>query len=154
MSNLAIWMLEVRDLAGGEQLLREAFELRKKTLGPEHADVAGSMTLLADVLIETRRYEEAHGLATEATGIYLKSLGPDHWRTASAVNAQGAALAGLKRYAEAEKLLLESHAVLHRDSAALRYFVKSSDRWLADFYKATGQPEKAAKFLAQAAREG
>ena len=75
-------------------------------------------------------------------------------RTASAVNAQGAALAGLKRYAEAEKLLLESHAVLHRDSAALRYFVKSSDRWLADFYKATGQPEKAAKFLAQAAREG
>jgi len=40
--------------------------------------------------------------------------------------------------------------VLHRDTAALRYYVTKSDRWLGSLYKTTGRPEKAAKYLAQA----
>lgn len=152
MNNLAIWMMEANDLAAAEQLLREALGLRIKALGPEHADVAGTKTLLAGVLIETRRYDEARTLAADARTVYLKSLGARHWRTASAANAEGAALAGLKQYEQAEPLLLESHAVLRNDTGALRYYVTSSDRWLARLYQTTGRPEKAAKYLAQAAR--
>ena len=42
--------------------------------------------------------------------------------------------------------------VLHGDTGALSYYVKSSDRWLARLYQMTGRPEKAAKYLAQAVR--
>ena len=99
MNNLAIWKMEGNDLASAEQLLREALEMRRKALGPDHVDVAGTMTLLAGALIETQRYEEARTLAADAKAIYLKALGAKHWRTASAASAEGAALAGLKQFA-------------------------------------------------------
>ena len=70
--------------------------MRIKRLGPEHADVAGTMTLLAGVLIETKRYDEALQLSADAHAMYLKSLGREHWRTASAASAEGAARAGLE----------------------------------------------------------
>ncbi len=51
--------------------------MRRKLLGPDHADVASSMTLLAGLLVETGRYEEALPLATDAKAIWLKALLPD-----------------------------------------------------------------------------
>ena len=152
MNNLAIWMMEANDLASAGGLLREALELRKKALGPAHPDLAGTMTLLAGALIETHRYDEARALAADAKTIYLKALGAKHWRTASAANAEGAALAGLKQFEQAEPLLVQSNAMLHADTGALNYYVKSSDRWLAGLYQTTGRPHKAAKHLAQAGR--
>jgi tetratricopeptide (TPR) repeat protein len=149
MNNLAIWMVEIGDLESAEKLLREALELRRKTLGPEHADVASTMTLLASVMVETGRYAEARDLSADAEKLYLKALGPKHWRTASAISVEGAARAGLKEFQQAEALLLDSHAVLKSDTGALRYYVNSSERWLATLYKNTGRPEKAAKYLAQ-----
>ena len=50
--------------------------MRRKLLGPEHSDVAGSMTLLAGLLVETGRYEEALKLARDAKAILLKALAP------------------------------------------------------------------------------
>ena len=152
MSNLGMWLMEADDLASAEPLLREALDLRRKILGPEHADTAATMTLLAGVLIETGRFDEARALAADARALYLESLGANHWRTASATNAEGAALAGMNRHEQAEPLLLESRAVLRGDTAAPRYYVSSSDRWLANLYRQTGRPEKAAKHLAQAVR--
>jgi tetratricopeptide (TPR) repeat protein len=151
-NNLAIWMIEINDLASAERLAREALELRRKILGAEHVDAAASMTLLAWVLVETDRYAEARTLAADARNIYAKALGPEHWRTATAGNAEGGALVGLKQFEQAEPLLLQSHDVLHSDTAAPSYYVKSSDRWLARLYQMTGRPEKAAKYLARAVR--
>ena len=104
------------------------------------------MTLLAGVLIETGRYDEALALAADAKALYVKSLGPNHWRTASAANAEGAALAGLKQYEQAQPLLEESRITLQADSAAPRYYVKSSGRWLAKLQ------QQAPKHLAQSTR--
>ncbi len=151
MNNLAMWMMEQNDFVAAEQMLREALSMRRKLLGAEHADVAGTMTLLAGVLIETKRYDEALQLAGGAKGIYLKSLGGDHWRTASAASAEGAARAGLKQFSEAEPLLVDSRGILHGGTGALNYYLKSSDRWLGRLYQSTGRPDKAAKYLAQAA---
>ncbi len=151
MNNLAMWMMEQNDFAAAELLLREALSMRRKLLGAEHADVASTMILVAGVLIETRRYDEALALASQAKAIYLKSLGPEHWRTASAASAEGAARAGLKQFSEAEPLLVDSRGILHRDTGALTYYLKTSDRWLGRLYQSTGRPDKAAKYLAQAA---
>jgi tetratricopeptide (TPR) repeat protein len=152
MHNLALFMMEAGDIAGAEPLLRQALDLRKKALGAGHPDVASTMTLLAGALIESHRYDEARGLAAEAKAVLLKSLDTAHWRVATATTAEGAALAGLKQYQQAEQLLLEGNRILHGGTEAIPYYVKSSDRWLARLYQVMGQPEKAAKYLAQAAR--
>ena len=132
--------------------MRGALEMRRKLLGANHADVAGSMTLLAGLLVETGRYEEALSLASGAKAIRLKALAPDHWRTASAAAAEGGALAGLKRFDEAEKLLLASYEVLHKDKAAVHIYVTGSSRWLAKLYQAKGEPAKADRY--RVARHG
>jgi tetratricopeptide (TPR) repeat protein len=150
MNNLGIWLMEARDMPAAEKLLRETLELRRRTLGPDHTDVAGTMTLLAGLLVETGRYDEARALAGDAKARYVKALGQKHWRTASAASAEGAALMGLQEYQGAETLLATSQGVLESDTAALPYYVNSSERWLAKLYQNTGRPEKAAKYLANA----
>ena len=108
------------------------------------------MTLLAGLLIDTGRYEEALRLATDAKAIWLKTLAPGHWRIASAESAEGAALAGLRQFEKAEPLLLASHAVLSKEKGAAHVYVSSSNRWLAELYQSMGQPDKAARYrLAQ-----
>jgi eukaryotic-like serine/threonine-protein kinase len=138
--------MEDRDFAAAEPLLREALELRRRLLGPEHADVAASMTLLAGLLVDTGRFEEALPLATEAKAISLAAFAPDHWRTASAASAEGAALAGLLRHEEAEASLLASYAILSSDPGTLPYYASSSRRWLAALYEALGRPREAARY--------
>ena len=67
MNNLAMWMMEVNDFAvGRSSCCAKRWTCAASVLGPEHADVAGTMTLLAGVLIETRRYDEALTLAADA----------------------------------------------------------------------------------------
>ena len=88
--------------------MRGALEMRRKLLGPEHADVASSMTLLASLLVETGRYEEALKVARTQKPS-AQGVEPEHWRTASATATEGAALAGLRQFDEAEKLLLASY---------------------------------------------
>jgi hypothetical protein len=127
--------------------VRGALEMRSKLLGPRHADAAGSMTLLAGLLIETGRYEEARALASGAKAILREALGPDHWRTASAEAAEGAALAGLRQFEKAEPLLLAANGVLAKDTQAVHIYVTSSNRWLATLYEATGNRDKAAPYV-------
>ena len=146
MHVLAMWLIEDGDYAAAEPLVRGALAMRRKLLGPEHSDVASSMTLLAGLLVETGRYADALALAKEAEAIYGKALNPGHWRSASAQSAEGAALAGLGRNAEAEPLLLESQRVLAGDKATVHIYLASSNRWLEKLYRATGQPDKAAKY--------
>ena len=81
--------------------------MRRKALGPEHPQVAGTLTVKANLLLATRHYEEARDLAVEAQRILALSLPPDSWQVAAAMNTQGAALTKLGDYARAERLLLE-----------------------------------------------
>jgi tetratricopeptide (TPR) repeat protein len=147
MVNIAMWMIEDADYGAAEPLLRDAVILRRKLLGDEHIDVASSLTILASLLIDTGRFEEARKIAIEAKSICLLALAEDHWRTAAAVAAEGAAMAGLKKYDEAEILLLQSHALLSADGGALSFHTSNATRWLADLYERQGRSEKAAEYL-------
>jgi hypothetical protein len=104
------------------------------------------MTLLADLLIDTGRFDEALPLAIDAKANCAKAFGNEHWRTASAASAEGAALAGLEKYAEAEDLLVDSVRILQNDAGALPFFVANAKRWLAELYLAMGRSEEAAKY--------
>ena len=126
--------------------------MRKKLLGPDHADVAGSMTLLASLLIETGRYEEALALATDAKAIRLKALAPDHWRTASAAATEGAALAGLQAIRRGREAAAGELRGAARGQERIAFYVTNSSRWLAKLYEAMGQPAKADRY--RVARHG
>ncbi len=105
--------------------------MRVKLLGPEHAEVAGTKILLAGLLVDTGRNDEALELAAHTREIYAREFGEDHWRTASAAAAEGAALASLGRREEAGKLLLAGYEVLRNNADALPWFLSSAARWRA-----------------------
>jgi Flp pilus assembly protein TadD len=148
MGNVAMWEMEGGDYASAEPLLRDALQMRRKLLGNRHTDVAGTLTLLASLLIETGRFEEARLAAGEAMTICLPALGPAHWRTAAATSAEGAALAGLGQAAQAEPLLLEGLAALRADPGALPFFVDNATRWAADYYKKHENAKEATRYRA------
>ena len=120
--------------------------MRHKALGNDHTDVAGSLTLLASLLIETRRYEEARSAAAEAAAICLPALGENHWRTAAATAAEGAAMAGLGSVDQAGPKLAAGATTLNQDPGALPFFVTSATRWAAEFFRKQGDMVKAAEF--------
>ena len=139
MTNVAMLQMEAGDYASAEPLLRETLQLQRKLLGNGHTDVAGTLTLLATLLVDTRRFEEARAAAAEARAICLPALGAADWRTAAASSTEGAALLGLGQTAQGAKLLLEGLAALQADVGALPLNVKNAARWAADYQlKRTG----------------
>ena len=114
---------------------------------------AGTMTLLAGVLIETKRYDEA----LQAFGRRARPL-PEVARPRALAHRQRgerrrrSARGTRSNSSRPSRCSWRAVAVLHGGTGALTYFLKSSDRWLGRLYQSTGRPEKAAKYLAQAVR--
>ena len=67
----------------------EALAIRRKALGPEHPQVAGTLTVKANLLLATRPLREARELAGEAQRILLLSLPKDSWQVAAADEHRG-----------------------------------------------------------------
>ena len=149
-----MWLIEAGDFASAEPLVRGALEMRRKLLGRSIRDVAGSMTLLAGLLVETGRYEEALALASGRKASGSRRLPRITGARPAPRRPKGAALAGLQRFDEAEKLLLTSYKVLHDDRGVLKFYTTSSSRWLAKLYQAMGQPGEGGRVRGQAARLG
>src|SRR5260370_1026612 len=61
--------------------LERALRIREQSLGPEHPDVAVSLTGLASLYAEQGKYAEAEPLYQRALRIREQSLGPEHPRT-------------------------------------------------------------------------
>ena len=86
-----------------------ALELRKKSLGEEHPDVAGSLNNLALLYKSQGEYEKAEPLYVEALEMYKKLLGEEHPSVATSINN----LAGLyDAQGKYEKGLLLSYPVM------------------------------------------
>ena len=63
---------------------------------------------MANLLVETGRYEEAVEYARTAREIFIELLPENHWRVAVSRYFEGLALAGLGQFDDAEQLLLAS----------------------------------------------
>jgi hypothetical protein len=57
---------------------RQALEIRRKQLGPEHPDVATNLSNLARLYWEQGRYGEAAPLLTRELAIVQCAFGPSH----------------------------------------------------------------------------
>jgi tetratricopeptide (TPR) repeat protein len=60
--------------ATAEPYARRALEIRERTLGPDHVDLTGDLTLLATILDRQRRYTESEPLYRRALAL-LESAG-------------------------------------------------------------------------------
>jgi serine/threonine-protein kinase len=103
--------LGLGEVKSAAPLLERALWLRRKTLGPEHAEVAASLSALADLRYAQGDFKAAAALSREALAIHRHRLGPRHPATAAALNRLGSVLALLHRFDEAEALHHEALAI-------------------------------------------
>jgi CHAT domain-containing protein/Tfp pilus assembly protein PilF len=82
-------------------LAREALEIREKLLGPEHLDVAASLSNLGEVLSAQGAYAEARTLFERALAIREKALGKENLDVATSLNSLGMTLQRQGAYGEA-----------------------------------------------------
>jgi len=65
-AGLAYWLIEEGDYAEAGELVDEAISIRRKALGPQHPQVAGTITIKATLMLATGRFSEAYELAEMA----------------------------------------------------------------------------------------
>ena len=70
--------VELRDVCGGQAGHEQALAIRRKSLPPDHPDIATSLNNLGAVQYALREYAAAKQCYQEALAIRRKSLPPDH----------------------------------------------------------------------------
>jgi serine/threonine protein kinase/tetratricopeptide (TPR) repeat protein len=88
-----------------QALLEKALETRAKTLGPDHPDVAVTMSDLATVVWRKGDFARAKVLQEKALAIREKRFGPDSAEVASSLHNLGTLNYTQGNYAEARRLL-------------------------------------------------
>src|SRR5262249_31506282 len=69
--------------------LKRSLEIREQVLGPDHPDVANTLTVLASVARERGAYDESLSYSRRALAILERTVGPDHPLVADALTAIG-----------------------------------------------------------------
>ncbi|MGC9187650.1 MAG: tetratricopeptide repeat protein, partial [Fervidicoccaceae archaeon] len=89
-------------------LYREALEIKIRSLGRNHPDVAATMSTLAVLYFEQGKYSEAEPLYREALEILIKSLGRNHPDVAATMSTLALLYFEQGKYSEAKMLLLDA----------------------------------------------
>jgi tetratricopeptide (TPR) repeat protein len=87
-----------------EPLYQRALQIREQQLGPEHPDVATSLTGLASLYSQQGRYGEVEPLYQRALQIREQQLGPEHPDVATSLNGLANLYKNQGKDAEAEPL--------------------------------------------------
>src|SRR5271165_1401565 len=83
LNNLGLLYRKAGRFDQATELFREALEIDRRALGPEHPDSLSCLNNLALVLLDTERYREALDYFRVLLASQQKILGPDHPDTAS-----------------------------------------------------------------------
>ena len=94
---------ELREYAAAKQSHEEALAICRKSLPPDHPDIASSLNNLGIVQDDLREYAAAKQSYEEALAIFRKSLPPDHPDIAHSLNNLGVVQSALREYAAAKQ---------------------------------------------------
>lgn len=97
-----------------QPLLEEALKLRRQSLGPEHPDVATSLSHVGEIAGLKGDYARSESLLREALKLRRKLSGQERADVAESLNNLGAFLLNQGNYNEAESLLREALAMRRR----------------------------------------
>jgi len=112
LENLAAVLHARGDLAGAEDTLRQALNVRHEMLGDQHPTVAVTLEKLATLFIQQDRFDLAESPLAACRDIRLRSFGQTHWLTAHTGSMLGECLTELGQYETAEPLLVDSYTVI------------------------------------------
>src|SRR6185295_16824964 len=80
-------------------------------LGPDHPDVATTLSALANIYATQNRRDEAAATYRRAIAIYEKAYGPDHPFIATALDNLGRTLQAQQKYDDAAQAFLRALAI-------------------------------------------
>ena len=112
--NLASLYLSSGRHLEAEPMARQALHLHQEKLGKLHPRLALDLDLLARILIQEERWEEADSLYRRALKIQENALPADHPHRKEVTNNYIQLLTKTGRQADAEKLKAELQAVNHQ----------------------------------------
>ena len=129
-------------------MCREALEMNRRVLPPDHPDIIFGAAALSNVLRHLNRLSEAENLARESLEMSVRKLGQVHARTKEAEGALGLALAAQRRWKDAEPLLLSYARALEAKAGVEGDFGEVAAQ-IADMYTAWEKTDKAAEWRAE-----
>ena len=125
----------------------DSLQLAERAVGPDHPNVAVSLSNLAMALEATGDYSRLEPLLTRALSIRERTLGPTHPDVGKSLTNLGRLKHFLHRYAEAEPLYLRALAVQEAADPVNEITVANVLHDLAVFYRDQQQYEKAGQYL-------
>jgi tetratricopeptide (TPR) repeat protein len=118
---------------------QESVRVAEATFGPEHPNVATSLSNLAILNWEQGRYADAEPLYRRALAIQEKALGPDHPSVAASLNGIAEVYLEQGRYADAEPLYRRALILGEKALGPDHPFVATSLNGLAEVYEEQGR---------------
>jgi tetratricopeptide (TPR) repeat protein len=128
-----------------EALLTEALDIRRRTLGPRHADVAATLDNLGQVARERNQYETSASQHREALAMRRELLGPRDPQLAQSLNNLALTLREWGKYDEAEPLAREALEIRLANYGPDHPEVLTSMNNLADLVWSRGNQAEAEK---------
>ncbi len=94
-----------------ESLYQQALEIREQVLGPEHPEVATSLSNLASLYWDQSKYTLAEPPFLRALSIHEQTLGRDHPDVATSLNALALLYKAQDKYTQAKPLFLRALSI-------------------------------------------
>ncbi len=139
----AVYLWKRGEYGMAMELDERALVIREKALGPEHPDVAESLSGLAILFRDEGCYEKAEALHRRVLMIREKVLGPDHLDVAHTLNNLAIVYSDQGRHEEAEFLHKRAQAIREKALGHEHPDVGSSLNNLAVTYEAQQRYEEA-----------
>ncbi len=118
LHNLASDLIDLGDLAGAEQKLRETLAIRRKVLGNDHPMLFYTLNNLGYVLLEKGDWQAAEPFLQESLALNLRTNGEKHPSMASSLNNWGRVLHAKGDYTQAEVYFRKGLDTLARANAS------------------------------------
>jgi serine/threonine protein kinase/tetratricopeptide (TPR) repeat protein len=141
---------DLRDMKRSEDYSRRALDLRRRSLGPEHPDVAESLINVAIAVRGNGRPAEAETLYREGVALHRKLFGSESERLAWALFNFAWALHQQGRLDDAEPLYVEAAALQRRLLGDTHPELRDTLNSMAGVYYQRGQYERAGEIWEEA----
>jgi CHAT domain-containing protein/Tfp pilus assembly protein PilF len=126
-------------IADAQSFYKLALEIRELALGPDHPDVATSLSNLAAIYEERGRYADAELLLQRALAISEKAFSPDHPDLATKLNNLADLYITQGRFAEGEPLVKRALAINEKAFGSDHPHIAVSLNNLASLYNSQGR---------------
>ncbi|HEV2581410.1 MAG TPA: tetratricopeptide repeat protein, partial [Ktedonobacteraceae bacterium] len=114
LRRMAMYYLNRSLFEQSERISQQAIALQESLYGPEHLELAGTLSGLAMLYLYSYRYTEAEPLYKRIIAIRTALLGSEHHETGSSLADLAWLYTILERYDEAERLFHEAVYILQR----------------------------------------